>query len=64
MTFPAEIFAKLPKAGESETELLKKMNAPAKSFFVGLIICSSRMACQVKTCECFSGKVIEVPLME
>ena len=30
VTFPAEIFAKLPKAGESETELLKKMNAPAK----------------------------------
>ena len=27
-------------------------------------MCSARLACQVKTCECFGGKVIEVPLHE
>lgn len=30
MVFPKDVFDKLPKAGESETALLKKMNAPAQ----------------------------------
>ena len=30
MVFPKDVFDKLPKAGERESALLKKMNAPAK----------------------------------
>ena len=54
IVFPKDIFDKLPKPGETEMELLKNANAAP----------TARLACQVKTCECFGGKVIEVPLHE
>ena len=63
MVFPKDVFDKLPKAGESETALLKKMNAPAKWLCSAFVMCSARLSCQVKTCSCMNGKVIEVPLI-